>query len=66
MKRLFEIQFSHCPQVDGESHNKSGTLRGVGNFFFSLLLLWPHLWHMEVPRLGVKSELQLQATAIAT
>ena len=20
---------------------------------------WPHLWHMEVPRLGIESELQL-------
>ena len=26
-------------------------------FFFSFL--GPHLWHMEVPRTGVKSELQL-------
>ena len=22
--------------------------------------LWPHLWHMEIPRLGVESELQLR------
>ena len=29
-------------------------------------ILGPHLWHMEVPRLGVKSELQLLAYAIAT
>ena len=35
-------------------------------FFFCFLGL--HLWHMEVPRLGIKSELQLLAytTAIAT
>ena len=32
--------------------------------FFSFLGV--HLWHMEVPRLGVKSELQLPAYAIAT
>ena len=31
-------------------------------FFF----LGPHPWHMEVPRLGVKSELQLPAYATAT
>ena len=31
-------------------------------FFF----LWLHLWHMEVPRLGVKSELQLPAYTTAT
>ena len=30
-------------------------------FFF----LWPHLWHMEVPMLGVKLELWLSAYAIA-
>ena len=28
--------------------------------------LWPHLWQMEVPRLGVRSELQLTAYATAT
>ena len=33
-------------------------------FFFFLLGLHP--WHMEVPRLGVKSELRLLATATAT
>ena len=27
---------------------------------------WPQLWHMEVPRLGVESELQLAAHATAT
>ena len=34
-------------------------------FFF---FLWEHMWHMEVPRLGIKLELQLlaYATAIAT
>ena len=32
-------------------------------FFFFLGL---HLWHIEVPRLGVKSELQLPAYATAT
>ena len=34
----------------------------VGFFCF----LGPHLWHMEVPRLGLKSELQLLAYATAT
>ena len=32
-------------------------------FFF---FLWLHLWHMEVPRLGLKSELQLLAYITAT
>ena len=33
------------------------------DFFF---FLGPHLWHMEVPRLAVKSELRLLAFATAT
>ena len=35
-------------------------------FFFFLFFLGLHLWHMEVPRLGVKSELQLPAYTTAT
>ena len=35
-------------------------------FFSPLFLLGLHLQHMEVPRLGVKSELQLLAYATAT
>ena len=34
--------------------------------FFFLLFLGMHLWHMEVPRLGVKSELQLPAYTTTT
>ena len=41
-------------------------LRIIFSFFLPLLLLGPHLQHMEVPRLGVKSELQLPAYVIAT
>ena len=35
-------------------------------FSFFHFFLGPHLWHMEVPRLGVQSELQLPAYATAT
>ena len=35
-------------------------------FFFFFWLLGPHLQHMEVPRLGVESELQLLAYTTAT
>ena len=35
-------------------------------FFFFFIFLGPHPWHMEVPRLGVDSELQLPACATAT
>ena len=34
--------------------------------FFFFFFLGPHLWHMEVPRLGVKSELQVLAYTTAT
>ena len=36
--------------------------------FLSFFFLWPHLQHMEVPRLGFQLEMQLQAytTAVAT
>ena len=35
-------------------------------FFFFLVFLGLHLWHMKVPRLGVELELQLPAYATAT
>ena len=35
-------------------------------FFFFLVLLGPNLWHLEVPRLGTDSELQLPAYTTAT
>ena len=35
-------------------------------FFFFLVFLQLHPWHMEVPRLGVLSELQLPAYTMAT
>ena len=35
-------------------------------YLFIYLFLGPHLWHVEVPRLGVKLELQLQAYTIVT
>ena len=42
-----------------------GTPSGFLSSFFVLVLfvfLGPHLWHMEVPRLGVESELYTTAT----
>ena len=35
-------------------------------FFLTVCFLGPHLWHMEVPRLGVELELQLPVKATAT
>ena len=37
-----------------------------GDFFFFFFFLGPHLRHVEVPRLGDKSELQLPVYATAT
>ena len=41
-------------------------LKYIYFFFFFSGFLGPHLWHMEVSRLGVKSELQLPAYTTAT
>ena len=40
----------------------------LGFFFWSFVFLGPHLWYVEAPKLGVKSELQLPVytTAKAT
>ena len=35
-------------------------------FLFFFGFLGPHLWHMEIPRLGVQPELELQLPAYAT
>ena len=39
--------------VNGLSQSLSSSL----TFFFFFVFLGPHLWHMEVPRPGVQSEL---------
>ena len=46
-------------------------VRSFNIFFFPFFLffpplLGPHLWHIEVPRIGVELELHLPATATAT
>ena len=35
-------------------------------YYYFFVFLGPHPWHMEVPRLGVESGLQLLAYATAT
>ena len=47
------------------NHNISRSHQRFQHFFF-FCLFRGHLWHMEVPRLGVESELQLPAYATAT
>ena len=65
MSYLTFVKYLHlciwtCRKVQKNTH-----LDIKRRFFFSL---GPHLWHMEVPRLGVEAEPQLPAytTAIAT
>ena len=47
---------------------REGYVNSNDNFFFflSFVILGPHPWHMEVPRLWAESELQLPAYATAT
>ena len=56
-----------------QTHSSTVTGATAVGFFFifffcfvlSFIFLGPHLWHMEVPRLGVKLEFYLPATATA-
>ena len=49
--------------VGGRCKKQGALLTG---FFFFFLLFGLHWWHMEVPRLGVESKLQLPASTTAT
>ena len=51
-------------QVYPETKEKSKLLWSLFLFFFFFLDL--HMWHMEIPNLGVKSELQLPGYTTAT
>ena len=53
------------PLATGEA-GLIGEMRAVWFLFFSFFFLWPHLQHMEVPRLMVELELQLPAYITAT
>ena len=63
---LFKLEFSSFPDIyPGVGLlNYMVALFLVGFFFLCFLEL--NLWHTEVPRLGVKMELQLLAWATAT
>ena len=66
--------FQHTGQMFTGSHSVICTDRDLHScfcffiwvFFFFCFFLELHLWHMEVPRLGVELELQLPAYSIAT
>ena len=56
------ICLEYKDHFDSTSRVKTETKAGLGHTVF----LGPHLWHMEVPRIGVESELQLPAYTTAT
>ena len=62
MRRLGD---SGC-RVCGDAATHAGTSRTWTDLVGFVLFLGPHLWHMEVPRLGVQSELQPPACTTAT
>ena len=55
--------FIHC--TTREPPNIVHSTLSFSLLFFFFGFLGPHLWHMDVPRLGVKSELLLPAYATA-
>ena len=55
-----------CRSPDGASGTRGEASMGKYCYIFSFFFLGLHLWSMEGPRLGVESELQLQASATAT
>ena len=59
VEELGFAQSSHEPRVSNQ------LAIGPGSFFF-FVFLGPYPQHMEVPRLGVESEMQLLATATAS
>ena len=48
----------HAQTITLSFHLASDPAR-KGSLIFHFFFLWPHLRHMEVPRLGVESELQV-------
>ena len=67
---VLQVVYSNVAQIgEGEDFNLGGLLSLFISFFFFLFsfsFLGPHPWHMEVPRLGVQSKLQLPAYTTAT
>ena len=64
-----KVLFSSNLAVVGCNSSYPAILMGENDtmqVFLFVCFLGSHLWHMEVPRLGVKSELQLPAYTTAT
>ena len=63
---LMDPKGSHCGPCSKTSPFFLGTVSNKLSSLFLFFFLGPHLWHMEIPWLGVESELHLQAYATAT
>ena len=68
---LLGVKDHPCPRLGADrkcpdSQHKLQILASSLLCTFLFVFLGPHLWHMEVPRLGVESELQLLAYTTAT
>ena len=70
-----ELQLRPMPQLQqrwilnplSQARNRTcASSETMPDAFYFFLFLGLHLWHMEVPRLGVKLELQLPAYGTAT
>ena len=54
---LMRVHVLACKQPPSGCILRGTERESLVSFLFAFLLLGPHLWHMEVPILGVKSEL---------
>ena len=57
------LQGAQASALNYHTYVSRGGVQGSAFFFFFFSFLRPHLWHMEVPRLGVKQELAAYTTA---
>ena len=63
---MYELSFFPTLNTDSDFAQLSIIYIILFSFFFSFCFLGLHLQHMDVSRLGVKSELQLPAYTTAT
>ena len=60
------IKVANCADIEGHSLPRSPRATTKEALFFVFAFLGSHPWHMEVPKPGVESELQVPAYTTAT